>query len=190
MPLTVDETRQGQGTVRLDIQPARAVAACVDAGDETMRCCPITGSSHLSIAGIYASSYGPRRLDVQADRSLTLSSFVNGQWHPSIGGLRLRQDGFFVAEQRPEVAYRLFAAAGRRYLAVRRPCGLGHYRNELPDSHDLSPGPPLSSRWQARAGQRWLMVNDPYSTFWPWAARRPFSNWRRSRVWMAISPLW
>ncbi len=56
-------------------------------------------------------------------------------------------------------------AAGRRYLAVRRPGGLGHYEMELPDSHDLSPGKPLSAEWQARVGQRWLMVNDPYSVF-------------------------
>ena len=36
---------------------------------------------------------------------------------------------------------------------------------ELPDSHDLPPGQPLSPRWQARVGRRWLIVNDPFSAF-------------------------
>jgi hypothetical protein len=45
------------------------------------------------------------------------------------------------------------------------PGGLGHYKMELPDSHDLPAGPPLSARWQARVGQRWLMVNDLDSAF-------------------------
>ena len=126
---------------------------------------PASDEDLAAIAGIYASSYGPRRLDAQADRTLTLSNFVNGQWQPSIEGLKLRQDGCFVADHRPEIAYRLVVAAGRRYLAVRRPGGLGHYKMELPDSHDLPPGQPLSARWQARVGQRWLMVNDPYSAF-------------------------
>jgi hypothetical protein len=36
---------------------------------------------------------------------------------------------------------------------------------EFPDSHDLPAGQPLSARWQARVGQRWLMVNDLYSAF-------------------------
>ena len=118
-----------------------------------------------AIAGIYASSYGPCRLVAQADRTLTLSNFINGQWRNSVEGLKLRQDGRFVADHCPETAYRLVVDAGRRYLAVRRPCGIGHYEMELPHSHDLPPGQPLSARWQARVGQRWLMVNDPYSAF-------------------------
>jgi CubicO group peptidase (beta-lactamase class C family) len=118
-----------------------------------------------AIAGIYASAYCPRRLEAQADRTLTLSTFMNGQWQPSIEGLKLRQDGRFVADAHPETAYRSVVAAGRRYLAVRRPNGFGHYETELPDSHDLPPGKPLSARWQARIGRRWLMVNHPYSAF-------------------------
>ena len=33
LPLTIDEIRQGDGTVGLGIQSARAIAACIDAGD-------------------------------------------------------------------------------------------------------------------------------------------------------------
>jgi CubicO group peptidase (beta-lactamase class C family) len=118
-----------------------------------------------SIAGIYVSSYGPRRLDVQADHTLTLSSYVNDHWQPAIEGLTLRRDGRLVADGCPEVAYRRVVAAGRRYLAVRRPAGMGHYEAELLVGHELPPSKPLSARWQARVGRRWLSVNDPYSAF-------------------------
>jgi CubicO group peptidase (beta-lactamase class C family) len=126
---------------------------------------PASDADLAAIAGLYVSSYGPRRLEVQADRTLTLSHFVDGRWLPAITGLNRRQGGCFVADQRPELAYRLVVADGRRYLAVRRPGGLGHYAMELPDSHDLPPGEPLSPRWQARIGRRWLIVNDPFSAF-------------------------
>ncbi|WP_295442701.1 serine hydrolase domain-containing protein [uncultured Thiodictyon sp.] len=126
---------------------------------------PASDADLAAIAGIYASSYGPRRLEVQADRTVTLSNFVDGRWLPSLAGLRRRQSGYFVADHRPEVAYRQVVAAGRRYLAVRRPGGLGHYAMELPDSHDLPPGEPLSPRWQARVGRHWLIVDDPFSAF-------------------------
>ena len=126
---------------------------------------PASDADLAAIAGLYVSSYGPRRLQVKADRTLTLSTFVDGHWRPAIEGLKRRQGGCFVADQRPELAYRLVVAAGRRYLAVRRPGGLGHYAMELPDSHDLPPGRPLSPRWQARIGRRWLIVDDPFSAF-------------------------
>jgi CubicO group peptidase (beta-lactamase class C family) len=133
-----------------------------------------TGDDDLvSTAGIYVSSYCPRRLDVQADHTLTLSNYVNGHWQPAIEGLKLRQDGHFVADRCPEIAYRTVVAAGRRYLAVRRPFGLGHYEAELLDSHELPPGRPLTARWQARVGQRWLSVNDPYSAFLALGRQRP-----------------
>ncbi|HJV66666.1 MAG TPA: serine hydrolase domain-containing protein [Geomonas sp.] len=125
---------------------------------------PGTAEDLAALAGIYVSSYGPRRLAPQADGTLTLSNFVGGQWHPSIEGLRLRQDGRLVADQHPETSYRLVVAAGRRYLAARRPGGIGHYDMELPDSHDLPPQH-LSARWQARVGRHWLMVDDPYCVF-------------------------
>jgi CubicO group peptidase (beta-lactamase class C family) len=134
---------------------------------------PASDEDLAAIAGIYASSYSPRRLDAQADGILTLATFVKGQWQSAIEGLKLRQDGRFVADHFPEIAYRRVVVAGRRYLAARRPSGLGHYQMEFPDSHDLPPGQPLSDRWQARVGQRWLMVNDPYSAFLALARQTP-----------------
>jgi CubicO group peptidase (beta-lactamase class C family) len=126
---------------------------------------PASDEELASVAGIYVSSYGPRRLDVRAGHALTLSSYVDGHWQPTIEELRLRRDGRLVADGCPEVAYRRAVAAGRGYLAVRRPFGLGHYQAELPVGHELPPGKPLSARWQARVGRRWLTVNDPYSAF-------------------------
>jgi CubicO group peptidase (beta-lactamase class C family) len=134
---------------------------------------PAGDADLAAIAGIYASAYCPRRLEAQADRTLTLSTFMNGQWHPSIEGLKLRQDGRFVADTHPETAYRAVVTAGRRYLAVCRPNGFGHYNVELPDGHDLPPGKPLSATWQARLGRRWLMVNHPYSAFLALGRQRP-----------------
>ena len=47
---------------------------------------PVSDEDLAAIAGIYASSYGPRRLDAQADRTLTLLNFINGQWQPVYRG--------------------------------------------------------------------------------------------------------
>jgi len=126
---------------------------------------PATDDELAAIAGIYASSYGPRQITVQPDRTLALSMHVKGEWKPLIEGLKLRGDGRWISDRCPETAYRLVFAGGRRYLAVRRPFGLGHYEVELPDSHDLPPGRRLSSKWQSRIGRRWLAANDPYSAF-------------------------
>lgn len=126
---------------------------------------PAGDADLAAIAGIYASSYGPRRLQVQSDRTLTLSIFTEGRWLPFVEGLMWRQGGYFAADHRPELAYRMVVAAGRRYLAVRRPGGLGHYEMELPDSHDLPPGQALSAKWQTRIGCRWLIANDAFSVF-------------------------
>jgi CubicO group peptidase (beta-lactamase class C family) len=141
------------GKVPAPLEPVPSPA--IPAGDDEL----------ASIAGIYVSSYGPRRLDVQVDHTVTLSSYVNDHWQPVIEGLTLRRDGRLVADRCPQVAYRLVVAAGRRYLAERRPAGLGHYEAELPVGHELPTGKPLSARWQARVGRRWLTVNDPYSAF-------------------------
>lgn len=126
---------------------------------------PASVDELAAITGIYASSYGLQRLDVCADQTLTLSEFIADQWRPTLEGLRLRQDGRFVADGNPCKSYRGFVAAGRRYLAVRIPWGMGHYDMELPVGHELSPAPPLSARWQSRIGKRWLAANEPYSSF-------------------------
>ncbi|WP_051271783.1 serine hydrolase domain-containing protein [Fundidesulfovibrio putealis] len=126
---------------------------------------PASDRELAAVTGIYASSYGLQRLDACADHTLTISSFINDQWQPTLDGLRLRQDGRFVADSCPATSYRGFVAGGRRYLAVRIPSGMGHYNMELPVGHELPPAPPLSARWQTRIGRRWLTTNEPYSAF-------------------------
>jgi CubicO group peptidase (beta-lactamase class C family) len=118
-----------------------------------------------AISGIYASSYGVNRLEARADHTMALANYVDGQWLPTLEGLRLRPDGYLVADSNPVRAYRGCVAAGCRYLAVRFPCGMGHYDMELPVGHELPPASPLSARWQARIGRRWLTANEPYSSF-------------------------
>lgn len=118
-----------------------------------------------AITGIYASSYGLQRLDACADHTLTFSNFINDQWQPTLEGLRLRQDGRFVADSCPGSSYRGFVAAGRRYLAVRVPGGMGRYEMELPVGQELPPASPLSARWRTRIGRRWVTTNEPYSAF-------------------------
>lgn len=124
-----------------------------------------TDDDLAAVAGTYASAYGLRQMIVKPDRTVTLSVYAKGEWKPMVEGLKLRQDGHFISDRCPETAYRIVLAGGRRYLAVRRPFGLGHYEGELPDSHDLPPGKPLSKKWRGRIGLRWLAANDPYSAF-------------------------
>lgn len=125
----------------------------------------VTDDDLAAVAGTYASAYGLRRMTVQPDRSVTLAIYTKGEWKPLVEGLKLRRDGRYISERCPEIAYRVLVADGRRYLAARRPFGLGHYEVELPDSHDLPSGKPLSNRWQSRMGRRWLAANDAYSAF-------------------------
>jgi len=126
---------------------------------------PVGDGEPAAVTGIYAGSYGVQRLDVRADRTLTLSNFVDGRWSPALEGLRFRRDGRLMADSRPGRTYRVRVAAGRRYLAVRIPFGRGHYHMELPVGHDLHSGGHLSARWQARVGRRWLTANEPHSAF-------------------------
>ena len=124
---------------------------------------PSTDADLDAMVGCYASVGALWRLEAQADRSLTLSSFSDSQWQPLIEELRLRQDGHFAADNTPGVACRTLAAEGRRYLIQFQPGGLGHYEYETLRAEELPPGAPLSPAWRARLGRRWLLVNDAYS---------------------------
>lgn len=126
---------------------------------------PPTDRDLAAIAGTYASAYGLRRMTIGPGRTMTLSIYKEGEWKPVVDALSLRGDGRWISDGCPENAYRVVNSGGRRYLAVRRPFGLGHYDAELPDSHELPPAKPLSTRWRSRIGRRWLAVTDPYSAF-------------------------
>jgi hypothetical protein len=53
---------------------------------------------------------------------------------------------------------------------------MGHYDMELPVGHELHSGHPLSARWQARVGRRWLTANEPYSAFLALGRQPPLIN--------------
>jgi len=135
------------------LEPATLPATQVSAGELS------------SFTGIYASSYGLHRLEARADQTMTLAVYSNGQWQPAFEGLRLRSDGYLVADSNPSRAYRGCVADGCHYLTVRFPFGMGHYDIELPVGHELPSAPPLSTCWQARVGRCWLAANEPYSAF-------------------------
>jgi hypothetical protein len=150
---------------------------------------PATDDDLAVIAGTYASSYGPRQMTVQPDRTLTLAMYAKGEWKPMIKGLKLRRDGRFISDRCPETAYRLVAADGRRYLAVRRPFGLGHYEAELPDSHDLLPANRSQTDGsRGLAGAGWLPTTR-IAPFWPWDGSRLCSAWSKSKDSRTMSPL-
>ena len=71
--------------ILLDALAERGSIAKVPAPRNLSRCRPSPASDDdlAAIAGIYASSYGPRQLDVQADRTLTLSSYATVNGNPS-----------------------------------------------------------------------------------------------------------
>lgn len=121
---------------------------------------PVTDAQLAAMVGFYAHSDGLFHIESQADRSLTIKQYNAGHWEVFARDLKRRDDGTFVADAQPLSAFRTFSADGRRYLARRTPAGRGHYLSKMPWAQKLKPAPDLSLAWQARAGQRWLMVNE------------------------------
>lgn len=124
---------------------------------------PTSEAELLAMTGGYAGEI-QYRLEKQG-QSLTSSLLFNGQWIELITGLQRRQGGDWIADSRPESALFIVEADGQRHLAQRAPGGLQHYEVVSIQGHTLPPLPPLTAKWQARVGQRWLKVNDPYSTY-------------------------
>ena len=139
----------------------------------TLPAIPSNAEGLTAISGIYAGSYGLHRLEARADHTMTLANYVDDHWLPALEDLGLRSDGYLVAGKNPVRACRQCVAAGCRYLAARFPCGMGHYDMKLPVGHELPPAPPLSGRWRARIGRRWLTANEPYNGFLAWGDSRP-----------------
>ena len=113
-----------------------------------------------AMAGFYGKNDNLLLIEPQADRTLTMYEYDGGQWRPSTTGLKHRVDGTFASDAQPLVAYWTFTAEGRRYLVLRQPEGKGHYLTETPFAQRVEPAAELSPAWQARANQRWLMVNE------------------------------
>ena len=121
---------------------------------------PATDADLAAIVGDYAQFEALLRIEALPDRSLKISMYSNGVWTEIANDLERRIDGSFSSDAAPNVAYRTFDGEGRRYLVARRPVGLGHYLAEIPFGQQVQPAAPLSTAWQARVGQRWLVVNE------------------------------
>lgn len=121
---------------------------------------PATDADLAAIVGDYAQFEALLRIEALPDRSLKISMYSNGVWTEIANDLERRIDGSFSSDAAPNVAYRTFDGEGRHYLVARRPVGLGHYLAEIPFGQQVQPAAPLSTAWQARVGQRWLVVNE------------------------------
>ena len=121
---------------------------------------PATDADLAAIVGDYAQFEALLRIEALPDRGLKISMYSNGVWTEIANDLERRIDGSFSSDAAPNVAYRTFDGEGRHYLVARRPVGLGHYLAEIPFGQQVQPAAPLSTAWQARVGQRWLVVNE------------------------------
>lgn len=119
-----------------------------------------TDAELAAMVGFYAHYDGLFHIESQTDRRLTMKQYNAGRWDVIARDLKRRDDGTFVGDAQPLFAIRTFSADGRRYLALRKPSGLGHYLLEIPWAQGVEPGAALSPAWQARAGQLGLPVNE------------------------------
>ncbi|MDD5333766.1 MAG: serine hydrolase [Rhodoferax sp.] len=113
-----------------------------------------------ALAGVYAHYQGLLRLQIEADRTVSLAKYSAGTWAPASAFLKLRSDGTFASDN-SAVAYWASPAQGEDYLVARLPYGLGHYTFAVTFAQKLAPKAPLSAAWQARLGRNWLAVNEP-----------------------------
>lgn len=127
-----------------------------------------TASSTVPVApmaGIYAAADSIYRLQTRADGTVAMSNYADGLWSDDATILKMRNDGFFSSDTEPLVSYRSVLAQGQHYLTRRTPNGMGHYLRELPWLQKLDAKAPLSAAWENRLGRRWLIVNEPASSW-------------------------
>ena len=116
-----------------------------------------------AIEGIYAQYLGMVRIQVAADRTLSISSTKQGAWAAPTTGWKLRNDGTFSTDADPNMSYQSASALGESYLTGRT--AVGHYRVQFTIAQKLAPEPTLSKAWLARLEQTWLAVNEPADSF-------------------------
>lgn len=117
-----------------------------------------------NLAGYYAGST-LNRLEQDGD-SLTMSVPYREHWYPTNTVILKRTTGEWISDAVPNTSLFSFELMNKRYLASRNrdapPIGGGVSILGM----KLDPlAVPLSEAWKARLGQRWLIVNDPFSTF-------------------------
>lgn len=113
-----------------------------------------------AMAGYFAQHEAVLRVEVQADRALTLSTFESGAWNETARDLKYRADATFSSDSKPLYAYRPLKAALGDYHVLRIPWGYEHCLLELPYSQRVPPRGARSPGWERRLGRQWLLVND------------------------------
>ncbi len=119
------------------------------------------------LAGVYAATDDIYRLQTQVDRTVVMANYADGIWSDEAVVMKMRDDGFFASDAEPLVSYRTVLVHGQHYLTRRAPAGLGHYLREVPYLQRLEAKSPVSAAWQNRLGRRWLVVNEPESSWLP-----------------------
>jgi len=124
---------------------------------------PASDAALGAIEGYCGSFEGVSRVSRNGDRSVTLAVHVAGQWTTVAAGLRLREDGWFSADDSPR-SYRVADSGPYRYLIMRGAGGQGHYWNSMPYGQRIAAAPALSAAWRARVGKSWILVNEHESS--------------------------
>ena len=126
-----------------------------------------TAEEKSAFSGFYGTSGGLYRLGFETDDSLRLDSYGDDGWKPLYGMLRKRSDGWYAADDDAITALRLLTASERRYIALRKRSGAGHYASTFLLAQKLDARDAVSKAWRERLATRWLSVNDETLTFYP-----------------------
>jgi CubicO group peptidase (beta-lactamase class C family) len=122
--------------------------------------CTPTPQDLASITGHYAKNNSMMRIDANEDGSLTIRVFAGTAWVPFLADLRMRDDGWFSADDSPLLEFGTISADGRTYLILRDAYGNRHYQDDTVFMQKIGPlEEPLSTAWSDRLDKSWLLVN-------------------------------
>ncbi len=126
----------------------------------------VTWEEKSTYSGVYASSSGICRLHFGADDSLSLEMF-DSDWTSLYENFKLRNDGWYAADNDPTTALRLLTRSGRHYFALRQKGASDHYSYSAMMGQGLEDRPPLSGVWETRLNETWLPVNEELDSDFP-----------------------
>ncbi|MCC6133910.1 MAG: beta-lactamase family protein [Candidatus Contendobacter sp.] len=126
---------------------------------------PVDDQTLAAMAGYFAKYDAVVKVEVQADRALTLSTYQSGVWTEAAKNLKYRTDGTFSSDASPLHAYRPLTTDVGDYLVVRIPWGYGHCLLELPYVQRIPSRSARAPGWDERLGRKWLLVNEAASSW-------------------------
>lgn len=120
----------------------------------------VPGGDRSTYSGYYASSSALYRLSYDASDALLLEQYTAKGWSPLYQHFRLRDDGWFAADDDPVLALKPLTSEGRRYLARRQNLGMGHYATLGLIGQQIERRDDIVSIWRTVYGEEtWLPVN-------------------------------